>query len=200
MRNLLLIIGIVFAAQVGAEGGIYRGVGPDGETAYSDQPSPGSVEIEKKEIPTVPATVPQPPPPGPQTTGGDPDAVVYQRLEIIAPEDDAVVWDDQGHLSVNVVVEPELATRNGHELVLYIDGAEAARSRTPGFQLTDVIRGTYSLSVAVVDRQDRELQRSPQISFHMKQHSVMHPRPQAPGTMPGPGGVNPGSTQPGGNN
>src|SRR5690606_17159241 len=106
MRNLLLIIGIMFVAQVGAESGIYRGVGPDGETVFSDTPSPGSVEIEKKEIPTVPATVPPPPPRAPR----DRDAAVadYKRVEIIAPENDSIVRDNLGNVSVNVAVEPGL--------------------------------------------------------------------------------------------
>lgn len=195
MRNLLLIIGIVFSAQAVAEGGIYRSVGPDGEIIFSDTPSPGAIQLEKKEVPTVPATMPAPPPPR-QTADSDRTGD-YKRVEIVTPENDSIVRDNQGNVSVNVAVEPSLAADAGHELVLYLDGNEANRGQVPGFQLTEVNPGTHSLAVAVVDGQGRELKRSSSINFTLLKHSALHPTPQAPGTMPGPGGLNPGSKTPG---
>lgn len=199
MRNLLLFAGILAAVSipftVGA--GIYKSVDEEGHVTFSDTQTPGAEEIEKKDIPTVPTRVPQADFSGDSNETDDEKEATsrYDSIAIVSPENDTAIRENSGQVSVSVSVQPALA--EAHQIVLYMDGTEAARSRSPIFQFSNVDRGTHTLTAAVVGSDGNEIIRSDSISFTLHRHSVQNPNnPNAPDssgptpTNPPSGGVN----------
>lgn len=159
-------------APLGAAG-IYKQELPDGTVLYSDQPRPGAEEV-------------RPPPPQviesfrpfdfPRARGPDepPPGDPYARLAITAPVEDEVIWSNERLVEVDVAAEPPV--RDGHALLILLDGEPVARA-TSGtrFVLQNVFRGTHLLE-AVIEGPDGEvLQRSGPVTFHMRQHSILAP-------------------------
>jgi len=207
MRNLLLFAGILAAASIpfttGA--GIYKSVDEEGNVTFSDTRTPGAEEIEKKDIPTVPSRAPQADFSRSNDETGDEKQTTsrYDSIAIVSPEDDAAFRENSGQVSVSVSVQPALS--EAHQIVLYMDGTEAARSRSPIFQFSNVDRGTHTLAAAVVGSDGKELIRSDSISFTLLRHSQLQPQADVPGqpNIPQPDGptpANPPSGQPSGQN
>jgi hypothetical protein len=162
MRILLLIIYFCVALPIQATD-VYRSVDENGHVIFSDTPVAGSEKINVDEIQTIaPGEVPKfeytPPP---QEEGE------YSRLEIISPQNDSVIQSDDGKVMVNAVVEPLVNLKEGHYLVLYLDGTEAASGTSPQFMLSDIEHGTHVLSIAVLDQSGHEVKRSSTISFSL---------------------------------
>ncbi|MDZ7736624.1 MAG: hypothetical protein U5P41_11375 [Gammaproteobacteria bacterium] len=129
-------------------------------------------------------------------TGDEKEATSrYDSIAIVSPEDDTAIRENSGQVSVSVSVQPALS--EAHQIVLYMDGTEAARSRSPIFQFSNVDRGTHTLAAAIVGSDGNEIIRSDSISFTLHRHSVQNPNnPNAPDssgsspTNPPSGGVN----------
>lgn len=199
MHNSLF--GTIFLASLlalsPAFAGIYKSVDEDGNTVYSDQPSENAERMEKREIPTVPAAIPDV---SPRQRDRQQDARPgdsYDSIAIVSPEDDTAIRRNDGNITVSVAVRPGL--KPGHELALYMDGSEVSRSRSPVFQLSNVDRGTHTLSAVVVGNDGNELQRSESIQFTLHRHSTRQPKaPSPPGSGDGPTPTNPPTQQPSG--
>jgi len=183
MRIFLLLLILLPAIPLMAE--VYRSVDEDGNVTFSDEPTPGAEWIEIRELPTI-----KTPPPRlleEETGAAVPTSPLeYSKLEITFPVDDTSVRDNAGNVTVNVSLEPALNPDD--RLVLYMDGVKAQEGASPQFSLANVDRGTHSLSVAVVDKDGKELKRSNTVSFTLLRHSVQHPQPppQKPPPNPAP--------------
>lgn len=196
MHKLLLLAAFLFAltASFATAAAIYKSVDENGNVTFSDEPSPGAKKIEKKEIPTVPSTAPE-------ADFGDDEGEVeeaatgrYESIAIVSPEHDTAIRENAGNLSVSVALEPALAAT--HEVVLFMDGQEAARSKSPVFQFSNVDRGTHTLTAAVVDSDGNVLIRSDTISFTLLRRSTQHPNANIPGTPNAPSPSGPTPTNP----
>lgn len=195
MRNLLLFAGILVAASIPftAGAGIYKSVDEEGNVTFSDQPTPGAEEIEKKDIPTIPSRVPQADFSRSNDETGDEKEVGkrYDSIAIVSPKNDTAIRENSGQVTVSVSVQPALAET--HQIVLYMDGTEAARSRSPTFQFSNVDRGTHTLAAAVVGSDGNEIIHSDSISFTLHRHSVQHPNNPNAQDSSGPSPTNPPS-------
>lgn len=205
MRNLLLFAGILVAVSIpftaGAE--IYKSVNEEGNVTFSDKPTPGAEEIEKKDVPTVPSRMPQADIGGSNDETGEEEKEAgnrYDSIAIVSPENDTAIRENSGQVSVSVSVQPALAET--HQIALYMDGTEAARSRTPTFQFSNVDRGTHTLAAAVVGSDGNEIVRSDSISFTLLRHSQLHRDADVPGQpdIPQPDGATPTNPPSGGVN
>lgn len=190
----------VSTLPVTAASGIYKSVDEDGNVVFSDEPSPGAEEIEKKEIPTVPSTVPEVDFSTDNTATNDEKGGVYSDIQIVNPAHDTAVRENAGNINVSVALQPALM--NDHEMVLFMDGTEAARSRSPVFQFSNIERGTHTLTAAVFDSTGRELARSETVTFTLHRHSAQHPKANVPGSpqAPAPSGPTPTNPPSGGGN
>lgn len=168
MRILLLLI--CFLPMLPAVAEVYRSVNEKGEVIYTDKPSPGAEQIEVDEVQTIDAPAEQDfeytPPQKEQPQR-------YTKLEITSPANDADIRENTGNVTVNVSLEPALHA--GDQLVLYMDGAKVSEGTGSQFNLTNLDRGTHSLSVAVVDASGKELKRSKSIEFHLKRVADLDP-------------------------
>lgn len=170
MRILLLLICFFTILPVAAE--VYRSVNENGEVIYTDKPSPGAEQIEVDEVQTIDAPAEQDfeytPPQKEQ-----PQA--YTKLEITSPENDTSIRDNAGNVTVSIALEPAL--KAGDKMVLSMDGTKVSEGASNQFSLTNLDRGTHSLSVAVVNAAGKELKRSSAVLFTIQRHSNLNPAP-----------------------
>lgn len=172
MRLSLLLICIMIPSLLQAQ--VYRSVDKDGNVTYSDKPSKGSVEVEVKELETVKPLETAPPI---ADKKDNKPAAVYSGIEITSPQDDVSIRENTGNVSVTVSLNPNL--KNGHKLVLYLDGEEYASGTTTNFQLQNIDRGSHQLRAAVQNAEGRLLISSKSITFHLHRFSALFQPPKA---------------------
>ena len=114
--------------------------------------------------PVAPATPPVPPPAAP----------VDYAVQVVSPTADEVLWNIQGDLSVRLSLSPSL--RAGHGVRIVYDGRTLDGLPETELALTipDVYRGTHTLAAAVLDDTGREVARSPVVTFHVRQASIIN--------------------------
>ena len=196
MRNLLLIMVLLLVPPVYAE--VYRSVDEDGNPVFTDQPTEGAEKIELKEIQTIdrqPVKLEPAEGTGPtievdSTEESVPEELAgYTGLSITSPQDNESIRENAGNVTVSVAINPELNQSAGHQLVLIMDGTELMKSTSTTFNTSNLDRGTHNVSVAVIDRDGKEILRSNAVTFHLQRHSALHknqPPPPAPNPQPGP--------------
>lgn len=173
MRLFLLIISFCLLSPVVAKD-VYRSVDEHGNVIYSDTPLPDAEIISIEEVQTVdPGQVP-----AFRYTPEKPEApaYVYNRLEIVSPENDAAFVNPTGEVTISAVIEPVLNSTIGHRLILSVDGKETASGLDTQFVLGNLDRGTHTVTVAVVDKTGQQLIASPTVSFTLHRPSALHPQ------------------------
>lgn len=174
LRIVCLLIGL---APLGGQADIYKRVLPDGTVSYSDEAHPDANRIEPP-LPQVIEAV-QPSPSESRRPAPSASVAAYSRLAVIEPEEDQVIWSNERDVDVGVAIEPALKAEQGHRLVILLDGRPITRPVDgTRFILNDVDRGSHTLAAAVYDAQGRVLIESAPVTFHLKQHSILLPRPK----------------------
>lgn len=182
MRHIVIALLLMAAsAALHAQDKGYKVVRPDGTVEFSDQPTPGAQEITLPKAQSYEA--PPPPPPAPAVEPTTPPGPPYSLLAIATPEPDQTLHNGETPVGVTVQVVPAL--RPGHRLVILLDGSEAASGAGTRYTLSGVERGSHVLVAQVRDGRGRVLMSSAPVTFHMRQHSVLFPKPPAP-TPPAP--------------
>lgn len=146
---------------------VWKGVDAEGNVIYSDRPVPGGQLMNAPDVQTIspPPTPAQPaaaaqPAPG-QDTG-------YSLIEILTPDQEATIRDNQGNVAVVVGLSPNLRSGRGERLQLLLDGAPASQPGTSTrFELQNVDRGTHQVQAVVVDARGRTLASSEPVTFFL---------------------------------
>ena len=177
--KFLLFISLIIVPSAYAET-VYKAVDADGNTVFSDVPSEGAEEIKVKEaqainIPKVRSFKLSPPEDNSKKFN-------YTKLAIISPENGSTIHGGEGNVNITVTLEPGLTEMD--VMVLFMDGKEMLSGRAPQFLLTNVDRGTHSISVAVKNKVDKELKRSAKVTFHVRKTSIIN------SSRPSPRGAN----------
>ena len=182
MRIFILLILTVFNPGVTAETE-YRSADEDGNTIYSDKPTPGAEEIHVEDAQAI-----DQPDAGPftYTPPKQAPASQYTALTITSPENDASVRDNTGNIIVSVTLEPGLSPGRGDQLALYMDGAQVSVGTSAQFELSNVDRGTHSLTASVISKSGKDLISSSPVSFTILRHAVSPPPPPPPKKPPSP--------------
>jgi hypothetical protein len=102
---------------------------------------------------------------------GDSD---YTKLEIVQPENEATVRNNEGTVTVGLVISPTLA--EGDSIKIVVDGSELENDlKSAQFSLNNLNRGTHSLVVRVVDKDGNVQITSNSVNFHLRKASVITP-------------------------
>ena len=182
MKYLLIAIGLIFPLAGSAE--IYKSVDADGNVVFSDKPSPDAEKIDIKEIQTIES---QPYKPFEYTPPAEPAVSGYSKLDITTPLNNSEVRENSGNISVIVNIEPELNVGAGDKLLLYLDGSKLQEGTSTQFQLTNIDRGTHTVSVTAVDASGNKITRSSDVIFTLLRYSALQPNAPPP---PPPSGFN----------
>ena len=175
MRQLASFLLLGFAVVAGAAD-TWRWKDKNGVVHYSDQPVPGAtlVTLGPQAAPgTPPAPIVQPPPAAAATPGPTP----YTRCVVVAPANDEV-FNNVNSVTASVLILPGL--QQGHRMQVLFDGQPYPAWPAGGLShtLSDLFRGTHTLSVNVVDASGRSLCSGPAVSFHVRQPSLLSPARQ----------------------
>jgi len=179
MRSSALIAGLVLAATATmAVAATYRWVDRNGVVHYSDRPQPGAVIVEMRPAQTFeaqPGSGSSSASAGTQTasaSNSQAPAAAYESFEIFRPANDETI-QNSSEVSVRLRLEPVL--NPAHSIWLYLDGKRVDGLSTTGseFTISNVARGTHSLTAVVSDGQGNPVIRSSAVTFHVRQTSVL---------------------------
>jgi hypothetical protein len=156
LKQLLVLI-FSLALGAAAVGQVYRVVDEHGNVTYTDKPPKDAEPVEIRQ----PNTTPPPntdlypsPPPQPKDT----ESAGYE-VTITAPANETIIPRGPGNFSVSASVTPAL--KSGHMLQLLLDGAPRQDPQSGGsWALTNVFRGEHNLTVAVIDKEGKQLSTS----------------------------------------
>ncbi|HUG71897.1 MAG TPA: DUF4124 domain-containing protein [Steroidobacteraceae bacterium] len=170
----LLLFGVALTAGA-AE--IWRWKDANGVVHYSDNPVPGAELISVFSAPPSGGDLP-PPIPAPQMPPLQPPPqaapFTYSTCAVLAPVSDETFRGVQP-VDVKLSIEPGL--RTGHRIQLLFNGV-ARLDWPPGsisFTLPEVLRGSHTLAVRIVDQNGQVVCSGPSSTFHLQQVSVLSP-------------------------
>ncbi|POF40035.1 penicillin-binding protein [Pseudomonas laurylsulfativorans] len=173
MKAWLMIAGLI-ALPASAE--VFMYVDAQGNRGFTDQPKSGNakrVALTKSNqmsarpitaAPLIAATTPEEQP-----------VFHYDLLRILVPEPDATIRNNAGEVIVSATNEPGL--QPGHRYRLLLDGQPTAEpGLSPVFPLSNIDRGSHTLSVEILDEQGRIVERTASQPFHMQRTSLAQKR------------------------
>ncbi len=175
--NAILLLTII---SIGAYAAVYKKIDENGNVTYSDAPTASDQKphdigqpmvYESKPIPAVTSSVAEP-----KTEDAVKTETKYQSLTISSPEDDQSLRENAGNVSVSYSSQPALDTKANHQYILYLDGKEVSTSQNSHLILPNTDRGTHTLDVEIVNKEQETLIKSDTITFHLQRVSI---RPRA---------------------
>lgn len=177
MRAILLLILVPgFLLPVLANAEVYRWVDDDGNVHFGDSPpeerrsEPVEIREPTRAVPLEGAREILQRPVRPEAV--DPEG--YERIEIARPQDDEGVRANDGMVTVEVALEPGLAS--DHRIVWLLDGDVVEETTSTSTTLGPLERGRFGLEARVVDEEDVEQIASERIEFNVLRFSI--PREQ----------------------
>lgn len=175
MRNLTITF--LFLLPVVVSAAIYKFYDEAGNVVYSDQPGSNAEKLDERKIQTIKADkLPDIKKPA-QTT----KPFSYDSIIIIRPQDSETIRENNGTVTIEIEVKPELNSKLGHQLVLNLDGKPVAEgSSSTSYTLNGLPRGEHSLTAMIQDKSGKTVTSSATVNFHMKRHSILHPTGAAP--------------------
>lgn len=168
--GLLGLIGLSFATSSMAEG-VYAWEDADGQMHYSDMPREGATEIDIEPAQTFSGGADARTARSNEGQAGEDadSAAGYKSLEISSPSKEETIWNTGGAVTVKMSLSPRLQT--GHSMRLYMDGQQLADlpPRATSAQLSEVVRGTHTLTAEVRDASGTIVIKSDPVTFFYRQ-------------------------------
>ena len=176
-----LLFACIIALPASAE--VFTYVDSQGNRVFTDQPKPGNARrvplTKSNRIAAAPTRA------APLIAQSSPEAQVplhYDVLRILVPEPDATIRSNAGEVIVSATNEPGL--QPGHRYRLLLDGQPTAEpGASPVFPLSNIDRGSHTLSVEILDEQGRIVERTASQPFHMQRTSLAQKRKIKPCTL-----------------
>ena len=187
MKTWLLLLGCLLAFASSAQSSrreVWQWKDANGVTHFSDNPAPGARKIVLNGAPANTAATSTATAAAATRSAAQPAAteVVYDRLEIWSPENDAAFFTPDAEVVIRVRAEPSLDAAD--RLVTYVDGRQLPDVNALEHRLTGVSRGAHTVTSAIYGRDGKEKIRSASVVFHMKLPSLTNPRSQGPAVRP----------------
>jgi Domain of unknown function (DUF4124) len=184
MRKLTALLSMSLALSASAAE-LWRWRDADGVMHYSDRPVQGAeridVQMTQKSTGAIPAR-------SPQVTEGRPEVPApesenYTRCAVASPTDQQV-FNAVSAVNARIDIEPGL--QRGHKLQVFLNGSAFVDWPATQFAYTlvDLYRGSYTLSVRVIDANGRALCTGSTVNFHVRQPSVLAPARKPPPSKP----------------
>jgi hypothetical protein len=159
-----MCIFISVTVRVSAEE-IYKKTSPDGSVEFTDRKSKDSEKIKISEPSTYTAPVLQNLP-GLNLPKKKLSPTVNYTIKIVQPVEDETITNTN-EVVVSVLVEPAFAKGYPHQ-IRYQLGDQTVRSKETRVTFKNVVRGTHSLNVSIVDSNDVEVSPVTSVKFHLK--------------------------------
>lgn len=167
MRDYLPLLLVIALLPLSAWAGIYKYIDANGRVAYSDRPVEGAQAMKLRSAPTPPADkyadedgVTD------DNISGDGEVTRYSSLQVLNPTPGKTINDRSG--SVQVILLPTPPLSSSHQLIINVDGKDISRGRHANLSLTNVGRGSHSVTGRIVDADGFVMIESPTVSFHVR--------------------------------
>lgn len=179
MRLPIALVLLLVAANAAAA--IYKWTKPDGSVIYSDRPPTDNAT--PADLPPVQEIKIVPPASSAEEAGDGEEGTskqagnsggAYTRLAITSPEDQSVLRDNAGDVSIALALEPGL--RAGDKLAIILDGKQIGQGAGTSINLSNVERGTHTLQLTVQDADGHTLIESSPVTFTVKRTSLFQPK------------------------
>jgi hypothetical protein len=176
-----LLIACLIVLPASAE--VFMYVDAQGNRVFTDQPKPG--DARRVPLTTTNRIAANPTSAAPLIAESSPEVQAlfhYEVLRILIPEPDATIRSNTGEVIVSATNEPAL--QPGHRYRLLLDGQPTAEpGLSPVFALSNIDRGSHTLSVEILDEQGRIVERTASQPFHMQRTSLAQKRRIKPCTL-----------------
>ncbi len=158
---------LIFTCAI-ANAQVFQRTGPDGKVYFSDQPGPDATKVDVAPAQSIKLA----PLPEQSNTGQNKDkaqqetAPGYTRFSIVSPTAEEGVRANDGTVTVNLSLQPEL--QSGHSIKLSISGEDGDAVKTgsgPSIELNNLSRGRHTVEARVVDDKGKTLIKTKSVSF-----------------------------------
>lgn len=146
-------------------GTLYKTVHKDGTVTFSDQPSPGAIEVQL-DVPT--STIQSTPPVNNIQTSSNKAQNLEYTVSILNPKPEATIRNNMGELSIGATIEP--ATGGFFQLQI---NSEIHESATGIFKLYNMNRGTYEYTVKFINNSGKVIASSEPRKLYLHQASAL---------------------------
>jgi hypothetical protein len=178
MRKWLILMSALSATSA-SSAPAWTWVDANGQVHFSDRPVPGARQVEIAgaqgfgAAPSSATPAVQRAAEAASPTAATP-AAPYRAVEIVSPADQETLRNIGGALPVVVRFQPNL--QPGHRFDLALDGQRRNLNATSArVTLPDVVRGSHTLELIVVDPAGTEIMRSAPRTFFVQQTSILNP-------------------------
>ncbi|MCU7959103.1 MAG: DUF4124 domain-containing protein [gamma proteobacterium symbiont of Bathyaustriella thionipta] len=185
MNKLLFSVLMLCLVSVAVSAEFYKWVDDEGVTHYTATPPGKGAEKLKLREPTyyTPRDMPDSIYADKKQPGGLPGS--YQTLQFVSPENDATIRSNEGIVDFSLQLEPPLQADD--VLKVSLDGQLIDQPLTGlRHKLTNIDRGSHTLQARIENKQGKTLITSKTVTFHLRQHSILHPGAVKPVPLPGP--------------
>jgi len=171
-KFILTLICLFLSVSVAAET-VYKTTNPDGSVEFTDKNLKDSEEVKIRKTTTFSA---------PRLPALEPPAkkpkLIHYEVTIIEPVNDTTIIGNN-EIKVSVSVSPSLPTSYKFRYQL---GEQTLDSNSDSVSLDNIIRGTHTLRVSVINSEGKAVSAGASITFHMKRHFKKPPQktPKAP--------------------
>lgn len=159
MLNRAILLSLLMLLPAWAQAALYHWIDAEGRAFYSDRPPPSGEAVEVRSEarrPDQDASTTTPPDDG-QSSAAESQAAQaqavlgpYTSFEIITPEPDQTLIENQGELAVSLLLDPGLG--EGQRLVMQVDGkAVAIEGGATQFMLKGLSLGSHRIQAQVLD-------------------------------------------------
>ncbi len=177
---------------------IYRWTDANGKQVYGDEPPENARSIEAVELPTLTvaerfktnakpndtqaplisnesgiesaAVTPVTANSEPQQSNHEAAVTGYTSFSILEPKTDELVRSNAGEFTVHLAIQPAL--KQGHGVVIYVDGRQVGETTQDSIEITGIERGEHSVFAVLHDAQDNILGNTAAVNFTVTRTSV----------------------------
>lgn len=176
MSRLLITILSCLPLLVSA-GDFYKWTDAKGVVHYTDKPR------QDAEVLTLPDEPPAPQAAAYSSQGSDTEdgedvgtGTGYSKFSIASPEQNETIRSNEGIVNFSFFITPALDA--GHKIAVTLDGQKLKdKLSSTQFSLKDLQRGSHTLKADIVDDQGQTLASTNAVSFHLRKHSILPPKP-----------------------
>ncbi|WP_133130579.1 DUF4124 domain-containing protein [Legionella yabuuchiae] len=178
----IVLLAVLVLLSLPMQAQIYKWTDSSGTVHFTDKPRPGAEKVDLPAVqtfsspPIEQASTPEPPQLG--------DEVKNYKIEIVEPQNQATIRNNQGYISVMLQVTPEL--KEDDKVQILFDGSPLGEPQANTvFALQDVNRGSHSIAAQLVGADGKVIKTSETITVFMHRPRVgMVPQTRPAGRAP----------------
>ncbi len=186
-RLPMMILALVLTHTPLLHAAVYKTTDAQGNVVFTDIPPKNQDGETQTPVELAPSNTYAPVVSNSQTTTSpnieeeESAAFQYENISITSPENDAAIRENAGNVTVYTRVQPGL--QEGHQVQILLNGQPWPIRSRGAVAMTNVNRGTHSITAQIVDADEQVLMSSKPVTFHLQRVSILT-RPNQANTPP----------------